>query len=59
VAAPPDLSACDRCGRSTPPSTNPDFASWEVVKDDAGRVSGMRCPACQTAEDEEDSTVPA
>ncbi len=49
MAAPPDLSTCDQCRRPTPPSTNPDFANWEVVRNDAGKVSGMRCPTCQAA----------
>ncbi len=44
-----DLSACDRCRRPLPASNNPEFGSWEVVKDDAGAVSGMRCPRCQEA----------
>jgi hypothetical protein len=46
---PADLSRCDRCGRPVPPSNKPEFAEWQVVKDDAGHVSGMRCPACQAA----------
>jgi DNA-directed RNA polymerase subunit RPC12/RpoP len=46
-----DLSSCDRCGRAVPPSNNPEFASWTVVKDEeTKRVAGMRCPACQAAE---------
>lgn len=48
---PADLSTCDRCGRPVPPSNHPEFASWQVVKDEeTRRVSGMRCPACQAAE---------
>lgn len=46
---PADLSTCDRCGRPVPPSNRAEFAEWQVVKDDAGKVSGMRCPACQAA----------
>ena len=46
---PADLSTCDRCGRPVPPSNRPEFADWEVVKDDTRRVSGMRCPQCQAA----------
>ena len=30
-----------------PPTTNPEFASWAVAKDDRGKVAGMVCPACQ------------
>ena len=45
--APPDLSACETCRRAVPPATHPDFANWTVVKNDTGRVSGMRCPQCQ------------
>jgi hypothetical protein len=44
-----DLSSCDRCGRPVPPSNRPEFAEWQVVKNDAGRVAGMRCPQCQAA----------
>lgn len=33
-----------------PPSNHPEFAEWLVVKDDSGKVSGMRCPRCQAAE---------
>lgn len=47
MAAPPDLSRCERCGRPLPPSNHPDFSRWTTAKDAAGRVSGMRCPACQ------------
>jgi hypothetical protein len=32
-----------------PPSNRPEFAEWQVVKDDSGAVLGMRCPACQAA----------
>ena len=46
---PPDLSTCDRCRRPVPPTTNPEFAAWTVVKE-GGRVTGMRCPACQAAD---------
>lgn len=49
MAVPADLSRCDRCARQVPPSNRPEFAEWEVVKDDNGRVSGMRCPSCQAA----------
>lgn len=49
-----DLSRCDTCGRPVPPSNRPEFASWTVVKDD-GRVTGMRCPACVAAADEDTS----
>lgn len=49
MAAPADLSTCDRCGRPVPPSNRADFADWEIVKD-GGRVAGMRCPACQAAD---------
>lgn len=45
--APPDLSTCDRCRRPVPPTTSPDFAGWTVVKEDTGKVTGMRCPTCQ------------
>lgn len=48
-APPADLSRCHQCGRPVPPSNRPEFASWIVVKDDSGRVSGMLCPACQAA----------
>ena len=44
---PPDLSTCDTCRRPVPPTTNPDFANWTVVKNDQGRVSGMGCPQCR------------
>jgi len=44
-----DLSVCDRCGRPMPPSNRAEFAEWEVVKDGAGKVVGMRCPRCQAA----------
>ena len=50
MAVPPDLSRCANCGRPVPPSTRPQFADWEVVKDENGRVSGMLCPECQAAE---------
>jgi DNA-directed RNA polymerase subunit RPC12/RpoP len=46
MAAPADLSTCDRCGRPVPPSNRPQFADWQIVKED-GRVKGMRCPSCQ------------
>lgn len=47
MAAPPaDLSICDQCKRPVPPSNHPQFARWKVVKNDAGRVAGMRCPDC-------------
>ena len=49
MAAPADLSKCNRCGRPVPPSNRPEFAEWTVVKED-GRVAGMRCPSCQAAE---------
>lgn len=52
-----DLSRCDRCGRPMPPSNRPEFAEWEVVKDDAGKVLGMRCPRCQAAAAEPDAGV--
>ena len=42
-----DLSTCDTCGRPLPPSNNPVFAEWQTVKNDAGSVTGMRCPSCQ------------
>ncbi|MGI9082093.1 MAG: hypothetical protein ACR2FZ_07435 [Thermoleophilaceae bacterium] len=45
-----DLSTCCSCGRAVPPATNPDFANWAVVKDDAGKVRGMACPGCKVAE---------
>jgi hypothetical protein len=32
-----------------PPSNHPAFGEWQVVKDDAGSVLGMRCPRCQAA----------
>jgi DNA-directed RNA polymerase subunit RPC12/RpoP len=44
-----DLSVCDRCGRPMPPSNKPEFAEWQVVKDETGAVSGMRCPRCKAA----------
>lgn len=47
MPAPPDLSRCERCGRPLPPATHPDFGRWTTAKDDAGKVSGMRCPSCQ------------
>ena len=47
MAAPPDLSTCKECGRAVPPSNHPEFASWEVAKDESGKVAGMLCPACQ------------
>ncbi len=47
MAAPADLSKCDRCGRPVPPSNRSEFASWTVVNDADGRVRGMRCPGCQ------------
>ncbi len=50
MAAPADLSTCCNCGRAVPPATNPDFANWVVVKNDAGKVRGMACPACKAAE---------
>ena len=50
MSVPPDLSRCLRCGRPVPPSNRPQFADWKVVKDDDGRVSGMLCPECQSAE---------
>lgn len=53
MPAPPDLSRCERCGRPLPPSTHPEFSQWAIAKDDAGRVTGMRCPRCQ-GEHEED-----
>ena len=49
MAAPADLSRCARCGRPVPPSNHPQFAEWEVVKED-GRVTGMHCPACQSTD---------
>ncbi len=49
---PPDLSTCQRCGRAVPPANHPSFAEWEVAKDEDGKVTGMLCPACQTAESE-------
>lgn len=48
--APPDLSACQDCGRAVPPSNHPDFANWLVTKDERGRVKGMLCPTCQAKE---------
>lgn len=54
MAAPADLSTCCRCGRGVPPATNPDFASWAVVKAEDGKVRGIACPACKTAEQTED-----
>jgi len=54
MAAPPDLSVCKSCGRAVPPSTDPEFAEWTVVKSDTGKVAGMLCPACQAAEREDD-----
>jgi len=59
LAVPLDLSVCDRCRRPAPPSTDPGFADWEVVKDEDGKVSGMRCPACQTAPETDDPTIGA
>ena len=56
MAAPADLSRCDTCGRPVPPSNRPEFAEWTVVKAD-GRVSGMRCPSCQAAGDENAATA--
>ncbi len=50
MAAPADLSTCDRCRRPVPPSNHADFPNWTVVKDD-GKVAGMRCPTCQAADD--------
>lgn len=47
MAAPPDLSTCQECGRPVPPSNDPEFAKWEVAKDERGKVSGMLCPTCQ------------
>ena len=47
MAAPADLSTCERCRRPTPPSNRPEFAHWQVVKDETGKVIGMRCPNCQ------------
>ena len=47
--APPDLSTCQQCGRAVPPANNPEFAKWEVAKNEDGKVSGMLCPACQGA----------
>ena len=47
-----DLSTCVRCRAPLPPSNHPQFAEWQVVKDDAGKVVGMRCPRCQAAENE-------
>jgi hypothetical protein len=47
--APPDLSTCQSCGRAVPPANNPEFARWEVTKNEAGKVSGMLCPNCQAA----------
>ena len=44
---PPDLSACQDCGRTVPPSNHPEFPEWEVTKDERGRARGMLCPACQ------------
>lgn len=44
-----DLSTCDRCGRPMPASNNPEFPEWQVVKNDAGAVCGMRCPRCKAA----------
>jgi uncharacterized C2H2 Zn-finger protein len=35
-----------------PPSNRPEFAEWEVVKDDAGKVLGMRCPRCRAVDPE-------
>ncbi len=49
-----DLSACDSCRRPTPPSNHNEFAGWTVVKDDSGKVSGMRCPRCQTPEEQKE-----
>lgn len=51
ATAPPDLSACQSCGRPVPPSNNPDFAKWIVTKDERGRARGMLCPACQEKAD--------
>ncbi len=56
MSVPPDLSRCSRCGRPVPPSNRPQFADWKVVKDDGGRVSGMLCPECQSAEAESAQT---
>ena len=53
MAAPPDLSTCERCGRAVPPSNHPQFASWTTTKDESGRVRGMLCPRCQAADDAE------
>ena len=50
MSVPPDLSRCSNCGRPVPPSNRPQFATWTVVKDENGRVAGMRCPECQGAE---------
>lgn len=52
-APPADLSTCDTCRRPTPPSNRPEFAEWEVIKNDEGRITGMRCPACQAAQGDE------
>lgn len=54
MAAPPDLSKCERCGRPLPPSNHPDFSRWTTAKNDTGRVSGMRCPGCQSEHEAED-----
>ena len=54
MAAPPDLSRCERCGRSLPPATHPSFSQWTTAKDDAGKVSGMRCPSCQAGHEADD-----
>ena len=49
-----DLSTCDRCGRPVPPSNRPEFPDWQVVKNEDGRVAGMRCPSCQATAAEAD-----
>jgi len=54
MAVPPDLSRCAGCGRPVPASNHPDFANWTIAKDDAKKVSGMRCPSCQAAQGAED-----
>lgn len=54
MPAPADLSRCDRCGRPLPPSNHTEFDAWVVIKDADGRVSGMRCPSCQAADEPQD-----
>jgi hypothetical protein len=53
MAAPPDLSTCQKCGRAVPPANNPEFPKWETAKNEDGKVTGMLCPACQAGEPSE------